>query len=276
VLAACLAGCLSTGPAAAQRKALGIAHPVLLDADGGFPSPPGTVYQSGETMYLSFNIEGFEKDRSDRIKLSYTVDSLDFNGVPFVPREQGKVDTELAPQDAKWLPRVQFSATLPPFADSGTFKFVMHVTDQLANKQASAELPFPVRGRVVEPSDALVIRNFRFARQEDGEPLPVAAYRRGDVLWASFDITGYKTGEKNNLQVEYDLSVFNPENKLIFKQPEPAEEKGTSFYPRRYVHAAFNLNLESNIAPGQYAIQLTVRDSLGNQTSETRQTFTVE
>ena len=277
VIAALLVGgCLALVPAAAQKKPLAIVHATLLEAEDGFASAPGTVYQSGETLYLVFNIEGFEKDRKDEIKLSYSIDSLDPKGIPFVPQEQGRVDAELSPQDAKWMPRVRFSPALPPFADSGNYKFAIHVTDELAQKEARLELPFPVRGREVEPSSTLVIRNFRFARQEDGEPLPVAAYRRGDVLWAAFDMTGYKTGDKNSIQVEYDLAVYNGENKLIFKQPEPAEEKGSSFYPRRYVHAVFNLNLESGIAPGQYAIKLTARDQLGNQTTESRQTFTVE
>lgn len=271
-----IGGCAVLVPASAQRKPLAIVHAALLEAEDGFASAPGTVYQSGETLYLVFNIEGFERDRTDHIKLSYRIDSLDFKGIPFVPEESGRADAELSPQDAKWMPRIRFSPTLPPFADSGNYKFAIHVTDELAKKEISLELPFQVRGREVESSPTLVIRNFRFARQEDGEPLPVAAYRRGDVLWASFDITGYKTGEKNFVQVQYDLAVYNGENKLIFKQPEPAEEKGTSFYPRRYVHAVFNLNLESTIASGEYAILLAVRDGLGNQTSETRQKFTVE
>jgi hypothetical protein len=152
----------------------------------------------------------------------------------------------------------------------------IHVTDELAKKDLAQDVGFQVRGRKVEPSAALVARNFQFSRQEDGEPLPAPAYRRGDVLWASFDITGFKTGEKNLLDVDYDLSVLNAENKVIFQQPQPAGERGTSFYPRRYVHATFNLNLEPGIQPGQYTIVLTLHDKLGSQTDQSRHPFTVE
>jgi hypothetical protein len=261
-----------------QKKVvpLAVAHATMLEAEDGAPVRSDTVFQPGEALYLAFNIQGYTADKNNHVKLSYSIDSLDFKGVPFVPPEAGKVEEELSPQDAKWLPRVRFSPTLPPFADSGQYKFAIRVTDEIAHKQAAFDFPFQVHGRDVEPSPTLVVRNFHFARQEDGEPLPAPAYRRGDVLWAAFDITGYKVAEKNQIGVDYHLSVLNGEDKQIFDQPESAEEKSASFYPRRYVHAVFNLNLESGIKPGEYTILLKTRDLLGNQTYETRQKFTIE
>jgi len=254
---------------------LQIVHAALLEAEDGF-ARSDTVYFPGETIYLAFNIQGFTVDRNSHVKLTYTIDALDPNGVPFVEPEVGKVDTELAPQDAKWTPRVRFSPAIPLFAESGKYKFVMLVTDQLTSKQATQEAPFQVRGRRVEPSATLAIRNFAFSREEEVEPLAEAAFRRGDVLWASFDMAGYKIADRNLVDVEYDLAVFNAENKQIFKQPEPAREKSSTFYARRYVHATFNLNLESGIQPGEYTILLAVRDNIGQQTYEGRYKFTVE
>jgi hypothetical protein len=259
-----------------QKKHLSIVHAALLEAEGGLEAPAGAIYQPGETLYLAFYIEGYTKDRSGRVKLAYSIDALDPKGVPFVQPEVSRIDTELAPEDARWRPRVTFSPALPPFADSGAYRFVIHVTDELANAQASQEVPFQVRGRDVAPSATLVVRNFHFSRQEDGEPLETAAYRRGDTVWASFDITGYKIEANNAIRVEYVSSVLNSEGKVIFQQPQPAEEDGSSFYPRRYVHAVFNLDLESTIPAGKYTIVLKVHDKLGNQSNESRHTFTVE
>ncbi|MBI3695395.1 MAG: hypothetical protein HY238_11240 [Acidobacteria bacterium] len=267
---------MGTASGADQKKPLAILNAALLEAEDGFAAKPDTVYQSGETLYLAFSIQGYTPDRNSRVKLSYRIDALDFKGVPFVEPEIGKVDTELAPQDARWMPRARFSPTLPPFADSGRYRFAIQVTDVLSKGQVSHEITFQVRGREVEPSQTLVVRNFAFSRQEEGDPLPLAAYRRGDVLWASFDMTGYQTGEKNLVHVDYHLAVLNAEEKVIFEQPERAEEKGTSFYPRRYVHALFNLNLESGIAPGEYTIRLEARDLLGRQSAEGRHKFTIE
>jgi hypothetical protein len=215
-------------------------------------------------------------DRQSRVRLHYRIDGVDPEGVAFVEPEAGKVETELTEKDIKWMPRVRFSPAVPPFADSGKYRFRIQVTDELGKAQTTQELVFQVKGRLVEPSASLVVRNFAFSRQEEGDPLPIPAFRRGDVLWASFDITGYQTEKNNRLAVDYGITVYNAENKEVFRQPEPAREEGTSFYRRRYVHAIFSLNLEKGLAPGDYFVVLAVRDLIGNQTCEDRQKFSVE
>jgi len=261
--------------AAQSRKPLTIVNAALLEVEDGFAAPPDTVHLPGETLYLAFNIQGHTVDRSSRVKINYRIDALDPAGIPFVEPEIGRVDTELSEKDAKWSPRVRFSPAIPPFADSGKYRFALHVADEIGKTQVSQEVFFQVRGRNVPPSTELVVRNFDFSRQEDGDRLSQPAFRRGDVLWASFDITGYKIGDKNAISVDYGLAVLNSENKVIFEQPQPAHEQGTSFYPRRYVHAVFSLNLAGTL-PGEYSILLKVRDALGNQTSESSHRFTVE
>jgi hypothetical protein len=264
-------------PLLAQKKAaFAIVNLALLEAEDGFAARADNVYAPGETLYLAFHVQGYAVDRQSRVHLSYRIDALDHAGIPFVEPEIGKVVTELAPQDAKWMPRVRFSPALPPFVDSGKYKFRVQVTDEMAKSQVSQELIFQVKGRDVDPSPELVVRNFGFSRQEDGDILPIAAFRRGDVLWASFDITGYKVADQNRLAVDYGIAVYNGENKLIYKQPEPAREEGISFYRRRYVHAIFSLNLEKGLQPGDYSVVLSVRDLIGNQTHESREKFTVE
>lgn len=259
-----------------KKPPFAITSLALLEAEDGFAARSDNIYSPGETLYLAFHIQGYATDRQSRVRLNYRIDALDPEGVPFVEPEVSKIDTQLSPEDAKWMPRVRFSPALPPFADSGKYKFRIQVTDELAKGQLSQELIFQVKGRQVDPSTELVVRNFGFSRQEDSDPLPIPAFRRGDVLWASFDITGYKTAEKNRLSVDYGIAVYNAENKLIFQQSEPAREEGTSFYRRRYVHALFSLNLEKGLPPGEYAVVLNVRDLIGNQTYESRQKFSVE
>jgi hypothetical protein len=262
-------------PLAAQQSKLAIVNAALLEAEGGFPAPGDAVYVPGETLYLAFNIQGFTRTRDEQIRLSYHIDARDFKGVRFLPPEEGRIETRLAPQDAKWMPRVRFSGSLPAFADSGTYKFAIRVVDELGKVEARQEVTFPVRGRNVPPSDTIVVRNFAFSRQEEGEPLPAPAFRPGDELWASFDITGYQIGERNRIGVEYNLAVLNEAGEVVYQQPEAAREEGTSFYPRRYVHAVFSLNL-AGTERGQYTIALTIRDAISEQTEESRHTFTVE
>src|SRR5712692_9859733 len=106
------------------KKPLAIVNAALLEAEDGFAAPADAVYQPGETLYLAFNVQGYTPDRNNKVKLTYSIDALDFKRIPFVPPDTGKVETELSPQDAKWMPRVRFSPSLPPFADSGKYKFV--------------------------------------------------------------------------------------------------------------------------------------------------------
>ncbi len=253
-----------------------ILNAALLEADDGFPAPADATYQPGEILYLSFHIQGYTTDRNSRLRLSYRVEALDPGGAAFFEPLDGKIETELAPQDAKWMPRIRFSPVLPPTADSGRYRLALRVSDDLAKTQTSQELAFQVRGRRVEPSETLVVRNVQFSRQEDGDPMAAPAFRRGETLWAAFDITGYRSGEKNLVWVDYTVAVANAEGKTLFQQPQPAEDKGAAFYPRRYVHAVFSLNLERHMVPGEYTIVLTVRDRIGSQSAESRHKFTVE
>ena len=145
--------------------------------------------------------------------------------------------------------KVRQQVLLPPLAGSGAYKITLQVTDDLDSAaMTSQEIPFEVRGRDVAPSDTLVVRNFHFYRgEEDREPLAVAAYRPGDTLWARFDITGYKLGAGNAVDVDYGISVLSPSGKALFTQDKAAEEKSSSFYPKAYVPGSMNLNLQSTI-----------------------------
>ena len=136
---------------------------------------------------------------------------------------------------------------------------------------------FHIKGRDVAPSDTLVVRNFRFLRNEDDvKPLPVAAYRPGDSVWARFDMTGYKLGEKNQVDIEYGLTVLREDGSVAYTEPQAANQKIQTFYPQRYQPGELNLNLAKDQPLGKYTIVLAVRDNLGQQMYETRETFSVE
>ena len=63
----------------------------------------------------------------------------------------------------------------------------------------------------IESSDTLVVRNFRFFRNEDdAQSMAKATYKPGDGVWAKFDITGFKYREKNKIDVSYVTSVIAP------------------------------------------------------------------
>jgi hypothetical protein len=151
------------------------------------------------------------------------------------------------------------------------------LSDELAKASAEKTVVFHIRGRGVEPSDTLTVRNFRFLRNEDDErALAAAAYSRGDSVWARFDMTGYKLGDKNQVDIEYGLTVLREDGSTAYSEPQAANQKLDSFYPQRFQPGVLNLNLAKDQPLGKYTIVLAVRDNVGRQTYETRETFSVE
>jgi hypothetical protein len=262
--------------AAAGAGPLQIVNPAIAQEDGGGSLPPGFTYVPGEVLFFSFQVQGYQA-ADEKIRLHYRVDALDPLGVKIVETVQKALEATLAAEDKEWKPKVRVEVPLPPLAPSGTYRFAVEVTDELAHAKTAKDVPFEVRGRDVAPSDTLVIRNFGFYRSEEAtEPLQKAAYHPGDAVWARFDITGYRFGPGNQVEVSYGVAVLEAGGKQLWAKPDAAVERTQSFYPKRFVPGSMSINLQPNIRPGEYAIVVTAHDAVGNGSCETRQTFTVE
>ena len=272
-------------PLTAQKtkisKPLGITAVAISQFEDGPDVPNDFVFDPGDTVFVRFQIEGYKApplDEPAKIQLSYILDAKDPSGVPIVETRSGKVEVELSPQDKEWLPKVRHLALVPSTAPTGEYKFSAIVRDGLAGgAEAKREIPFRVRGRIVEPSETLTIRNFRFLRNEDdAAALPVPAYSAGSPVWARFEIAGFKLGEKNAIDVEYGLAVFRENGQKLFEQPVAAGDREATFYPKRFVPGALSINLTKDIAKASYTIELTARDKIGMQTVSSKYVFTVE
>jgi hypothetical protein len=267
-----LAACLF-----ADEPKLAVVQAEVHQSEDGPTMPSDATFGPGEPVYFNCRVSGFKKNDDERISLTWTLEARDSRNVLLAPPESGKIAAELSPEDRKWLPKIRVTVMLPPLADSGSYKILIRVTDEQAKSTAEAETTFRVASRAVEPSDTLVIRNFRFLRtEEDAHPLEVAAYRPGDTVWARFDMTGYKLGEKNRFDVEYGVKALRPNGQVTYDQPRAADQKDETFYPQRYAPGILSLNLPKDLARGQYTLVLSVRDNLGAQSVETRQMFSVE
>jgi len=266
--------CMAAGLFAPEP--LAVIDAVVSQSDGGTPVPADFEHTPGEVFFFSFRVRGFQVT-ADKIQLKYRIEAFDPQGVRLMEAVEAPLAAELSPQDKDWKPKVRQEITIPPLAGSGKYRISVTVEDALAKTSTTRDIPFLVLGRAVDPSETLVVRNFRFYRSEnEPEPLAKAAYRPGDAVWARFDIIGYKFGEGNRIDVSYGIAVLNAEGKVLWSQEEAAAERSQSFYPKRYVPGSMSLNLQSNIRPGAYGIAVTVKDAVGNQTYETKQTFTVE
>ncbi len=271
-----LAGTVPALPAT-PAKQLKIVATRLQQYEDGPPLGSGYRFLTGDTVFLTFQIAGYEVSQDSKIDLSYTIDAVDPDGVPFVEPVSGKIATQVSPEDKDWMPIARGSAALPAAAWGGTYRLKLGVTDNLSKQTAKAEIELPVRGRNIEPSQTLTVRNYRFLRtEEDSNPLLDAIYHPGDSVWARFEFTGFGYGPKNHIHADYGIALLDATGKSLFSQPQAATEDEESFYPKRYLSGALSLNLDKTIRPGQYVVVLTLKDYVGDQTQETRHEFRVE
>ncbi|MBL8176962.1 MAG: hypothetical protein JNK48_19975 [Bryobacterales bacterium] len=269
-----LAALFLTPRAGAQK--LDVVSLVLSQFEDGPAMPGKPAYVAGETLFFSCQFSGYTKTEKETISLSYEMEALDENGVALVKKESKPLETELAPEDKDWKPKVRLQFVTPDTALCENCLLRVKLQDKLAGAETSKELRFSIRGKAVEPSKTLVVRNFRYLRsEEDGPALAVPAYRPGDELWARFEITGFQLAAGNRIQVEYGLKVFRPSGKLLYEEPKAAVFDESSFYPKRFVNGILNLRLQG-LSAGEYPVVLQVRDLAGGRTFEEKFPFKVE
>jgi hypothetical protein len=270
---------LTALPALAQEpvRPLVVLNPILQQFEDGPPLAGDYKFLPGETVFFSFQVPGFQPSPDRQVRLTYAIETLDSDQIRLAEPASDKLETTVTEQDKEWLPRIRYSVPLPPYALPGQYRIVARVKDDLSGQQAATEIKVNVGGRTVEKSDSLTLRNFRFLRgEDDAEPLRAAAYKSGDSLFARFDVTGYKIGEKNRILVICGISIVAPSGKEMFSEPRAAVEEGETFYPKRYFLGAFSLNVQPKTTPGVYTLVISVRDEVGRQTYQSRQPFRID
>jgi hypothetical protein len=256
---------------------LELVRAALSDVEGGAALPAGFDHRAGETMFFSCRIAGFQKGSDEKIHLAYSVEAFDARGVPLVELFKNDITDEITPQDKEWMPKIQTEIPIPPLIAPGKYTIVIKAEDLVAKAKTETTVPFEVRGHEIAPSDTLTARNMQFFRsEEDAKPLAQPVYRAGDAVWLKFDITGFRYGPKNKIDVSYASSILDNSGKVLWTQPEPTSEQTESFYPKLYVPAVFSITVQPGTRPGPYTIAAQVKDAIGNQSYEAKATFTVE
>jgi len=277
VLAALLPAAASAQRSERPKRAepqLSIATADILDSEDGYPVNPESVFFPGEKVFLLFKVAGYTRAQYDRVKLSWRIDSVGPQGARFVTAEMGSIDMELAPQDAKWMPVIRHSPMIPPHGGAGIYKVTLTVTDELAEKEVTKEVPINVGGERVEGADSLTVRGLAFQRTKNGDRLPVAVYRPGDTVWVNFYITGYQLGDDNSFDVASELRLVNEDGDVVLTF-DPEDTKDATFYPRRWLPATLRLDLDRAIPQGQYTLLVLLHDRRAEKTHQSSYSFTV-
>ena len=264
-----------TPPAAAP--ALRAVRPVISQSEDGPAIESGLSFLPGDIAFFSFQVENYKTGPTGKVQLTGHIAVSDSTGVPIMPRAEQTSGTTLSQEDKDWKPRLRLQIQLPSIAPPGNYKIKYDVNDDQTHQTASGEVAFSVGGKGIEPANALTIRNLGFYRTQDDETaLKTVAYRAGDMLWVRFDVTGYKYGEQNSVDVSYDVAVLGPDGNQLFAQEDAAVEKSQAFYPQPWVPGAFNLSLQSTMRTGSYTLAITARDAVGKQTATVKAEFLVE
>jgi hypothetical protein len=284
-------------PGAAQGNAQGAAHGNPAASGSTLPGGPtlkvtraaisqsedgpaienDAAFQAGDIAFFSFQVENYKTGPTGKVQFTGHIQAFDPKGTPIVPRDEEVIGTTISQEDKDWKPKLRLPIQIPSIAPPGNYRVKFEVTDQQTRQTASGELAFVVGGKGVEPANALTIRNPGFYRAPDDEAaLKVVAYRAGDKLWMRFDVTGYKYGEQNSIDVSYDVAVLGPDGNQLFAQEDAAVEKSQAFYPQPWVQGAFSLSLDTTMRGGTYTLVITAHDAVGKQTAETKAEFRVE
>lgn len=268
----------TTRPKAAPANTpLSTASPIVSQFEDGAGLEGGQKFVVGESGFFRFSVANFKTSDSGKVQLSGHMQVFDPRGVPIAPTDDLNIATGLSDEDKDWRPRFHFQFQIPAIAPPGVYKIHFDVTDEQSHQMASGDTTFGVDGRNVPPSDTLVIRHITFYRNADDEvPLSIIAYRPGDMIWIRFDITGYKHGEQNAIDVSYDVAVTDANGKQLFAQENAAMEKSQAFYPQPWVPGSFSLTLQPDTALAVYTVSITAHDPIGKQMAVEKAEFRVE
>jgi hypothetical protein len=268
------------GAAPPLSAAFSVDRIALHQFEDGPELGPNHAFLPGESVFFGCRLTGYQSavtgDNQRSVKLSWTVEVTDPSGTPLLAGAKGEIAEPISPQDKNWYPKFLHHFDIPPFAPGGAYHIKVTARDEVAKTDLTSQLEFQVRGHAVEPSPVLAARNLRFVKDEtDGPALDPAVYHPGERLWARFDITGYKYGDKNHYSVEYGLAILRESGEQVFAQPAAAADSSEGFYPQRYVPGAVSLNLQPDVPEGSYTLVITMADKVGGQTAEGRREFRI-
>jgi hypothetical protein len=273
--------CVSLFCVAPAFGALATERIALHQFEDGPVLPSTHVFLPGEPIFFSCRLTGFQvaqnRDEQKFVKLAWRMHITDPDGVALARDTEGRIDAQVFEQDKGWLPKFLHNFVVPPYAPGGTYRISIDVRDDVSASEFQTKFEFVVRGHPVEPSGELVVRNLHFLRTEADAPgLDPVVYHPGETLWARFDITGYKFGDKNRYSVEYGLAILKDSGEQVFTQPAAASDSSESFYPQRYVPGALSLNLNADVPLGQYTLVVMIEDKVSGQKAEARGAFQIQ
>lgn len=114
-----------------------------------------------------------------------------------------------------------------------------------------------------------------FAAKEGGPEVSDKKFKKGDVVWMEFKITGFKQAEDDNVWVQEDIDVTGPDGKSIVKKENLLDLHQKAPKGADNVSASNNISLPKDSLPGAYNVKISLRDKVGGGSSTVNTGFEV-
>lgn len=117
--------------------------------------------------------------------------------------------------------------------------------------------------------------DLHFATKENGPEVSDKRFKKGEVVWMEFKITGFKQADDDNVWVQEDLDVIGPDGKSILKKENLLDFHEKAPKGAGNVSASNNITLPKDSAPGAYNVKISLRDKVGGGSATVNTGFEV-
>ena len=118
--------------------------------------------------------------------------------------------------------------------------------------------------------------NMKMAASKGGEERSNRTFKKGETVWVSFDIKGFKQADDGNIWVQEDIDVTAPDGKSILHKDNVLDFHQKADKGADNLQANNDITLPQAAGPGSYAVKISLRDKIGSGTSTVNSTFTEE
>jgi uncharacterized RDD family membrane protein YckC len=128
-------------------------------------------------------------------------------------------------------------------------------------------------GGTIMTSGDLKIVQFEFLEGKEGPPRTTSLYKPGDKLFSRYKIAGYTTDDQENVKLQLQVAVTDPNNLSLFEWKGEMNQKISKDEP---AEGWCNLTLVKFVPPGSYMLRIRAHDMVKNTNTESVAQFQVD
>ena len=226
----------------------------LTDGETSWNSKP--FWAPGEQVYVRAILSGLTRGADGRISVRESLELLDSSGKMLLEaRDLFKLERNV-PEDLSSIELVN-SFLVPEGLASGSYRARVRCEDDLAGTMVTQELIFVVGAE----GTAGGLRITRFSLIPD----ETADGPSGSSAQAEARLVGYQLDSDGRYWIEADVVLIDPSGQLALRWDKVLERRERSEPMGLPLKLSLHLELPNHYAPGDYRLELKVRDRHGRQ-----------